>query len=190
LHAAAVVQAHAFICAFWPVLGDCRGAGDHRCRHRQRDPRSRSRYSGSRAHRSIINTSLSVAEAYLREHGQVIRADLLAMATDLSASKATTMISLRSSAAFFAAQAAVRALPVAMILREDLSVIMESEIDPQSEFLMPPADAIQQARDGEVVVIAPGMSNQVGALVRLNQFENAYLYVARSVDPRSSTICG
>lgn len=134
--------------------------------------------------RSIINTSLSVAESYLREHGQVIRADLLAMANDLRRFEDAYEESPEQFRRFFAAQAAIRALPVAMILRGDRTIVLESEIDPQEDFLMPPQDAIEQAQQGEVVVIAPGMSNQVGAVVQLNQMDDAYLYVARNVDPQ------
>ena len=77
------------------------------------------------------------------------------------------LLAATSVGVVFAAQAAVRALPVAMILREDLSVVMESEIDPEREFLLPPQDAIEQAKDGEVVLIAPGISNQESFMPRV-----------------------
>ena len=133
--------------------------------------------------RSIIETSLSVAKSYLREHGQIIRADMLAMATDLNRVENVYETDPDQFRRFFSAQAAIRALQVAMLMRDDLSVIMETETDPDEELLMPPPDAVDRALEGEVVVIAPGASNQVGALVRLPEFD-ALLYVARSVDPQ------
>ncbi len=133
--------------------------------------------------RTIIQTSLSGAEAYLREHGQVIRADLLAMATDIDRAETMYREDPERFAQFFNAQAAIRSLPAAFILRDDMSVIMRADIPVQREFLMPPENAVEQAMGGEVVVIAPGISNQVGAVVRLQKFDGALLYVARSVDP-------
>lgn len=133
--------------------------------------------------RTIIQTSLSVAEAYLREHGQVIRADLLAMATDIDRAETIYREDPERFAQFFNAQAAIRSLPAAFILRDDMSVVMRADIPVQREFLMPPENAVEQAMGGEVVVIAPGISNQVGAVVRLQKFDGALLYVARSVDP-------
>ncbi|MEJ8573194.1 PAS domain-containing sensor histidine kinase [Microbaculum marinum] len=132
---------------------------------------------------AIMQTSLSVADAYLREHGQVIRADLLAMATDVD--RAQTMFSDDSERfeQFFTAQAAIRSLPAAFLIREDMSVVLRADIDTEREFLMPPPNAVEQASSGEVIVIAPGVSNQVGAIKKLEAYDDMYLYVARSVDP-------
>jgi two-component system, NtrC family, nitrogen regulation sensor histidine kinase NtrY len=133
--------------------------------------------------KTIMQTSLSVADAYLREHGQVIRADILAMATDLERAESMYDEDPERFEKFFTAQAAIRSLPAAYLLREDLSVILHADIDTQREFLMPPVNAIEQAKGGEVIVIAPGVSNQVGAVKKLDGYDGVYLYVARSVDP-------
>jgi len=133
--------------------------------------------------RTIMQTSLSVAEAYLREHGQVIRADILAMATDLDRANTLFADDPERFEKFFTAQAAIRSLPAAFMLREDLTVILRADIDTEREFLMPPQNALEQARGGEVIVIAPGVSNQVGAVKKLESYDGVYLYVARSVDP-------
>lgn len=134
--------------------------------------------------KAIIQTSLSVADAYLREHGQVIRADILAMATDLQRAESIFSEDEDKFQKFFTAQAAIRSLPAAFLLDEDLNVLRRADVDVDREFLMPPANALEQARSGEVIVIAPGSSNQVGAVKKLDIFDGAYLYVARSVDPQ------
>ncbi|WP_436641693.1 ATP-binding protein [Microbaculum sp. FT89] len=133
--------------------------------------------------KTIMQTSLSVADAYLREHGQVIRADILAMATDLERAEAMYRDDPVQFQKFFTAQAAIRSLPAAFLLDENLTVLRRADIDLKREFLMPPANAVEQAKGGEVIVIAPGVSNQVGAIKKLDDFDGAYLYVARSVDP-------
>lgn len=133
--------------------------------------------------KAIMQTSLSVAEAYLREHGQVIRADILAMANDLQRANAMYQDDPERFQQFFTAQAAIRSLPAAFLLDGNLKVLRRADIEVTREFLMPPQNAIDQARDGEVIVIAPGVSNQVGAIKRLDDYDGAFLYVARSVDP-------
>ncbi len=134
--------------------------------------------------RSIVETSLAVAEAYLREHGQVIRADLLAMANDLERAKRVPDADQEWLQRFFTAQAAIRALPAAFLLDENGNVLMQAETHVDRKFLMPPKDAIEKAKSGEAVVIAPGPTNQVGAIVQMPSFDNAFLYVARAVDPQ------
>ncbi len=48
---------------------------------------------------------------------------------------------------------------------------------------MPPADALQQASQGNLVFIPPGVTNLVGAVMRLRDFGDVYLYTIRVVDP-------
>jgi two-component system nitrogen regulation sensor histidine kinase NtrY len=54
-----------------------------------------------------------------------------------------------------------------------------------SDFAMPepPAEAVQKAADGQPVLIEPRTSNIVGAIIKLRQIEDAYLYTIRLVDP-------
>ena len=47
----------------------------------------------------------------------------------------------------------------------------------------PPAEAVQTAADGQPVLIEPRTSNIVGAIIKLRQIEDAYLYTIRLVDP-------
>ncbi|MGE0847267.1 MAG: HAMP domain-containing protein, partial [Flavobacteriaceae bacterium] len=132
--------------------------------------------------KAIVGTSISVAQSYLREHGQVIRADLLAMANDIERAKDIYDADRPRFARYFSAQAAIRALPGAYIIKRDLTLVLKTEQPGEGNFAQPPAAAMQQASDGEVVVIAPGVTNQVGAVVKLQGFEDTYLYVARRVD--------
>ncbi len=133
--------------------------------------------------RTIMQTSLSVADAYLREHGQVIRADILAMANDLDRAETMYQGDPERFEKFFNAQAAIRSLPAAFLITGDMDVILRSNHSTEMEVLMPPPNALVQAESGEVIVIAPGISNQVGAVKRLENYDGAFLYVARSVDP-------
>ncbi|MCB1475363.1 MAG: PAS domain-containing sensor histidine kinase [Rhodobiaceae bacterium] len=132
--------------------------------------------------KTIIGTSVSIAQAYLREHGQVIRADLLAMAADLNRGRELFDADRPRFAQFFSAQAAIRALPGAYLIKRDLTLVLRADEPGAEGFAQPPEAAMAKAADGEVVVIAPGVTTQVGAVVKLEAFDDLYLYVARQVN--------
>ncbi len=132
--------------------------------------------------RAIVQTSISVAQSYLREHGQVIRADLLAMANDFDRTRQILVIDDRRMQDFLNAQANVRAVPAAYLLRADRTVVFKAQGRGEREFLLPPANAVAQAADGTPIVIAPGETDQVGAVIKLKNYDDLYLYIARTVD--------
>src|SRR5437667_12662153 len=66
--------------------------------------------------RTAISESVAVADAYVREHQQAIRADALAMAADLDRSAATLVINPQYLAPALTAQAAIRSLTEAAVV--------------------------------------------------------------------------
>src|SRR6202045_634304 len=66
--------------------------------------------------RTAISESLAVAEAYLHEHQQAIRADALAMATGLDRSASSLQLNPQYLAPVLTAQAAMRGLTEAAVL--------------------------------------------------------------------------
>src|SRR2546421_2628628 len=66
--------------------------------------------------RTAISESVAVADAYVREHQQAIRADALAMAADLDRSAATLAINPQYLAPALTAQAAIRSLTEAAVV--------------------------------------------------------------------------
>jgi two-component system, NtrC family, nitrogen regulation sensor histidine kinase NtrY len=134
--------------------------------------------------RTVLEESVAVAEAYLHEHKQNIRADALAMAQDLSRDAAAlennpklfnrvvdfqTRVRELSEAIVFDGSGAVRA-------RSGFSYLLE--IDPI------PQNALDTARKGEVAVLTGTDDDRVRALVRLDGFLDMYLFVGRVVDPK------
>src|SRR5213079_300522 len=66
--------------------------------------------------RTAISESVAVADAYVRQHQQAIRADALAMAADLDRSAATLAINPQYLAPALTAQAAIRSLTEAAVV--------------------------------------------------------------------------
>lgn len=131
-----------------------------------------------------VNESVLVAEAYIQEHMKVIRADTLAMAADLN--RDAWQLS-RSNSLFdnvLTTQVRLRALGEAVVLSGTGRVIAQSNLSFVMAFESVPEWALEEARDGEVVVLTSSSDDRVRALIRLENFIDAYLYVGRFVDPR------
>ncbi len=133
--------------------------------------------------KTIINSSLSIAEAYVRENARNLQGTTLSMANDLDNSRTLYSLDRTGFREFLSQQAVGRALAHAALIREDGSFFMSATT--RSDFDMPeaPIEAVREAADGRPVLIEPRTRNIVGAIVKLRQIEEAYLYTIRLVDP-------
>ncbi|EFO33744.1 nitrogen regulation protein NtrY [Roseibium sp. TrichSKD4] len=134
--------------------------------------------------RNIIDNALTVANAYLNEHGSVLRADLIAMANDVDRSKSIYEFEPTRFDSFFRAQTQIRGMLGAYIINSGGEVITRVVTDPRANILIPPKWSIAQARSGDPIMIAPGRSNLVGGIMKLNAFDDFFLYTTRVIDPR------
>jgi two-component system, NtrC family, nitrogen regulation sensor histidine kinase NtrY len=134
--------------------------------------------------RTAINESLEVAEAYLHEHQQVIRADALAMANDLNREVSRLIGDPQRFAQVVTTQAALRSLTEAVVFDGSGRMLARSGLSFTLEFDPIPETALERARDGEVVLMVGDTDDRVRALVRLDRFVDTFLFVGRLVDPR------
>lgn len=134
--------------------------------------------------RTAINESTEVAEAYLHEHQQVIRADVLAMANDLNREAPRLIGDPQRFGQVVATQAALRALTEAIVFDGSGRMLARSGLSYTLEFEPIPESALERARDGEVVLMVGDGEDRVRALVRLDRFVDTFLFVGRLVDPR------
>lgn len=134
--------------------------------------------------RTALEESVAVSEAYLHEHKQNIRADVLAMAQDLS----RDVLALETNPALFTRvvdfQTRVRDLSEAVVFDGSGAVRGRSGFSYMLEIDPIPPDALEQARKGEVAILTGTDDDRVRALVRLDGFLDMYLYVGRVVDPK------
>ena len=141
--------------------------------------------------RIALRELLAVAELYLEEHRNTIRADILAMAADLNAEGPTLVASQRRLNQIINAQATIRSLPEVVLFSDHGQVLARSGLTLSLAFEVIPNWAIQKARDGDVVVLTPEddeaggtLGDRVRALVRLDHFGGVYLMVGRFVEQR------
>jgi two-component system, NtrC family, nitrogen regulation sensor histidine kinase NtrY len=138
--------------------------------------------------KSALDNAVSVADAYVIEHQQNIRGDALAMALDLSRDGPLLLNNPQRFQDYLKVQTAVRALNAAYIVdstgRVLASAAQEGFIAKQPQQSLPPPDEILKANNGQMVVKADDKENVVSALVKLDAFVDAYLFVLRTVDPK------
>jgi two-component system nitrogen regulation sensor histidine kinase NtrY len=130
----------------------------------------------------IISSSLSIAEAYVNENARNLQGTTLSMAYDLDASRALYGLDRTGFRVVMSRQAQARGLDHAALIRSDGSFIMQAETEADFEMPAPYPEVIELAGDGAPVLIPPGMRNIVGAVVKLREIEDAYLYTIRTLD--------
>src|SRR5437773_12341766 len=134
--------------------------------------------------RTAISESVAVADAYVREHQQAIRADALAMAADLDRSAATLAINPQYLAPALTAQAAIRSLTEAAVVDRRCQMVARTGLAFALGFEDVSQGALRRANQGEVVIMTNDQDERVRALVRLGEFSDLYLYVGRFIEPR------
>lgn len=138
----------------------------------------------SKRTKSIVKNSVDVATAYLNEHGQVIRADVISMASDLDAAVKLVRTDPQKFGRFLTAQATIRSIPVAYLINGNSKLLASGGLLYEDPYLKPPDGVVGSAKEGKVVIIAPGKANKVAAIKKLSEFTDTYLYIVRPVNPK------
>ncbi|QPC87752.1 HAMP domain-containing protein [Mesorhizobium sp. NBSH29] len=133
--------------------------------------------------KTIINSSLSIAEAYVQENGRTLQNTTLSMAYTLDEARSLYNLDRTGFRDLITRQAIGRGLAHAAVVRADGSMVATA--DTKVDFPIPeiPDDWIRSATDEQPVLIEPRSRNIVGAIVKLRQIPDAYLYTIRLVDP-------
>lgn len=133
---------------------------------------------------TAINESSAVAEAYLEEHKEVIKADTLAMASDLDRQGDRLLLDEKRFSKVMDTQSFFRNLSEAVVIESNGRVLARSAMSFILEYETPRDYALQRANEGDVVLIMSEDQDRVRALVKLKNFSDAYLFVGRMVDPK------
>lgn len=138
--------------------------------------------------RQAIGQSLAAAQAYLDEHRQNIRGDILAMAGDISREGSLILADGDAIQRLISNQTGIRALNESVLFDGKGRIYARVGFTLQ---LNVPFWALDRARNGEVVIFTPENSendasrtDRVRALVRVEGFEDTFLLIGRFVEPR------
>ncbi len=156
---------------------------------------------------AIVQNSLQVGNAYLLEHGQVIRTDIVNMARDLDDAADFVGGDQAKLRELMIGQAALRDLPAAYIIDHKGTVKLAVLEDDRIPYIVPPERLIHAAEAGQVPLLLPlklqaldqenipydllpshlvrdAQRGRVAAVTKLAKYPDSYLYVARGVEPR------
>ena len=134
--------------------------------------------------RAMIEQSLIVANAYVSEHAEAIRGDLLAMAYDLGRAKPIFDQDRDQFQKIISAQAAGRNLSAALLIKSDGSTVDRAGVTVDKKVVLPTADLLAEVNETEPRVALIPEDNHLAAVVKLRGYDDMYLYAARILDPR------
>jgi len=133
---------------------------------------------------TALANSVSVADAYVEEHKQVIRGDILAMAFDLDRAGPLVQGDQKRIVEILETEAKIRALPAVYVVDSSGMTLASAKLRSMPDRGPVTPEQIEQAKGGQVVVLADSNEMGVSALVKLDAFVDAYLLVTRAVDPQ------
>jgi two-component system, NtrC family, nitrogen regulation sensor histidine kinase NtrY len=132
--------------------------------------------------RAAIQNSLTIASAYMNEHAQLIRGDILGMASDLAHARPLYDQDRLSFKEMMTADADARNLPIAVLMDKNGGTLESADTGVHFNYTPPPPDLLSKISetDPEISVFP---ENYVASVVRLRAFDDTFLYVARLLDP-------
>src|ERR1700760_755706 len=134
--------------------------------------------------KTVIENSLIIARAYTYEHAQLIRGDILGMANDLWRARPLYDQDPKSFQEFLTANAGQRNLPGAMLIDKDSKMLVTAETGIKQYFTSPPPDFLKNVNESDPQIAVFPEANYVAAVIRLRNYDDMFLYVARLLDPR------
>ena len=134
--------------------------------------------------RAMIEQSMIVANAYVSEHAEAIRGDLLAMAFDLGRARSIFDSDRDQFQKIISAQAAGRNLSAAILLKSDGSAVDKAAVTVDKKVVLPTSDLLAEVNETEPRVALIPEDNHLAAVVKLRGYDDTYLYGARILDPR------
>jgi len=132
----------------------------------------------------IINSSLSIAEAYVQENARTLSGTTLSMAYDLDQIRTLYTLDRNGFLEILSQSAIARGLVHAALIRDDGSLVMGAQTGTDSALPEPLMEAVRQAASStEPVLIEPRSRNIVGAIMKLREYPGIYLYTIKELDP-------
>lgn len=132
--------------------------------------------------RAMVESSRLVARSYMLEHAQVLRDDIIWVATELEQAQATYQSDPDRFGRILTALAVTRSLPFTSLIDSTGGTVLRAQINVAGAYPKLPDQITQGVVEGIPTAIAPGTTNLVGSVVKLRGYEDLFLFVARPVD--------
>lgn len=138
-----------------------------------------------RVSRAVVE-SVAVADAYLREHKEIVRADATTMANEMNGPNFVFGISQPELVGYLNEQAGKRILAEAIVFRKDnfgYQIIAAYNPSFQLNSRLT-RDAVQIADGGHIALLSDDDTDKATALIKLNNYDERYLLISRFVDSK------
>jgi two-component system, NtrC family, nitrogen regulation sensor histidine kinase NtrY len=132
---------------------------------------------------TAIEGSVAVAEAYLAEHKDVIRGDILAMAAVLNRDAYDLTSNQQLLAKVVSSQASMRSLTEAIVFQPN-KILAQTSLSFSFAFERVPLEIMERAKEGDVVILTTD-DDKVRALIKLSSYFDTYLLVGRFIDNKA-----
>lgn len=132
---------------------------------------------------SIVSSSLNVAQAYVLENASYLQGQTVSMSNDLERNRQLYSLDRTGFMDLMTRQARGRGMLGAFLVRSDGSQILRANIPTEKPLPTVPEEALKAAAAGQPTLIPPGTTNLVGAVIKIDNIPDAYLYTIRTVDP-------
>ena len=132
--------------------------------------------------RTMVEASRLVARSYMLEHAQVLRDDIIWVASELEQARGTFGEDREKFQRILTALAITRSLPFTSLISADGDTLMRAQINVQGTPPRVPDGLTAGVDVGQPTLINPGSTNLVGAVVKLRGYDDTFLFVARPVD--------
>ncbi|MFN7101779.1 MAG: ATP-binding protein [Pseudorhizobium sp.] len=133
---------------------------------------------------SIVRSSTDVAQAYMLENASYLQGQTVSMANDLDRNRAMFYLDRTGFVDMMTRQARGRGMLGAFLVEENGSAVAQADISTERPLPAIPQDALQKAAAGQPTLIPPGVTNLVGAIIKLEGIPGSFLYTIRAVDPK------
>ena len=130
---------------------------------------------------NVINNSVFVAESYLEEHKETIKGEVYAMYNDINNSREVIGEDIEKLNFALRTQALIRSLPETYIFNSNGEIISKA-FENNPLVYIPPKNAFERSDQGELVIMSSTQVNKVYALIKLDNFNDSYLFAGRSMD--------
>ncbi len=131
-----------------------------------------------------LNNSVKVAEAYLGEHAENLKADSYAMSRDITRFANELMENQADFKTYLTAQSGWRGLTDAIVFRKkDILAASDGTVTYMVDFDAIDDKALERADHGEIVLTMED-DNKVKVLIKLKGFNDTYLLVSKIVDEK------
>ena len=135
--------------------------------------------------RAIVDNSATIAQAFIDQQVELLDRDIIGLQGELEQARSLLIDDPDRFQNFLASNADARALPGAFLVKSNGDIVTAARPGSQGQFPPPPPTALKQAATDptQPALITPGSTNMVGGIVKLQGYDDVYLYALRPIAP-------